>query len=106
MGGIRLGRGDGGKSVYLPDWARATHLQVVGASGTGKTKFLEHLIREDILAGNGFCLLDPTGNLYHDLLRWAETKGFLGRKPLHLFDPASADWTFEFGKLIWPTSAL
>lgn len=85
--------------MYLSDRARTTHLQVIGASGTGKTKFLEHLLREDILAGNGFCLLDPTGNLYHDLLVWAETKGFLGRKPLLLFDPAASDWTFGFNPL-------
>lgn len=99
MRGIRLGTREGGKPVYLSERARATHLQVIGASGTGKTKFLENLIREDLLAGNGFCLIDPTGNLYHDLLRWAETQGFLGRKPLLLFDPAAPDWTFGFNPL-------
>ncbi len=99
MSGIRLGTRTGGKSVYLPERARATHMQVIGASGTGKTKFLENLIREDILAGNGLCLIDPTGNLYHDLVTWCETRGFLGRKPVVLFDPADPDWTFGFNPL-------
>ena len=99
MRGIRLGTRTDGKAVFLPDRARATHMQVIGASGTGKTKFLEQLIREDMLAGNGLCLIDPTGNLYHDLVCWAETKGFLGRKPIVLFDPASPDWTFGFNPL-------
>jgi hypothetical protein len=99
MRGIRLGTREGGNPVFLSERARATHLQVIGASGTGKTKFLEHLIREDILAGNGLCLIDPTGNLYHDLLRWAETQGLLDRKPILLFDPASPDWTFGFNPL-------
>lgn len=99
MNGIRLGTREGGKPVVLPERARATHLQVIGASGTGKTKFLEHLIRQDIVAGNGFCLIDPTGNLYQDLVRWCETKEFLGRKPLVLFDPASHEWTFGFNPL-------
>ena len=99
MNGIRLGTREGGKPVILPERARATHLQVIGASGTGKTKFLEHLIRQDIVAGNGFCLIDPTGNLYQDLVRWCETKEFLGRKPLVLFDPASHEWTFGFNPL-------
>jgi hypothetical protein len=99
MRGIRLGTREGGNPVFLSERARTTHLQVIGASGTGKTKFLEHLIREDILAGNGLCLIDPTGNLYHDLLRWAETQGLLDRKPILLFDPASPDWTFGFNPL-------
>lgn len=99
MSGIRRGTRAGGKPVYLPERARATHLQVIGASGTGKTKFLENMLRADILAGNGLCLIDPTGNLYHDLLRWVETQGLWGRKPLLLFDPASPEWTFGFNPL-------
>lgn len=83
----------------MPSAARATHMQVIGASGTGKTKFLEHLIRQDILANNGLCLIDPTGNLYHDLVRWCETKGFLGRKKILLFDPAVHEWSFGFNPL-------
>lgn len=92
--------GSGEKSgVTLPVRSRATHMQVIGASGTGKTKFLEHLIRQDILAGCGLCLLDPTGNLYTDVVRWCETKGFLGRKPILLFDPASEKWACGFNPL-------
>jgi len=50
---------------------RATHLYIVGASGTGKSKFLEFLIRQDILKGNGFGIIDPHGDLVE------ETKVFL-----------------------------
>jgi hypothetical protein len=38
-------------------------MHVMGASGQGKSKFLEHCIREDILAGHGVCLIDPEGDL-------------------------------------------
>ena len=34
--------------VGLTDEQRSTHMQVIGSTGTGKSKFLEHLIREDI----------------------------------------------------------
>lgn len=96
---ITIGTTRKGRRIPLPLHVRATHMQVIGASGTGKTKFLEHLIRQDILAENGLCLIDPTGNLYHDLVRWCETKGFLGRKKIALFDPAVEDWSFGFNPL-------
>ena len=50
---------------------RATHLYVIGATGTGKTKFLEFLIYQDIDKGNGLGIIDPHGDLMEDV------KGFL-----------------------------
>lgn len=50
---------------------RLIHLYVIGASGSGKTKFLEYLIRQDILAGQGCAVIDPHGDLIEDL------KGYL-----------------------------
>ena len=50
---------------------RATHLYVIGATGTGKTKFLEYLINQDIEKGNGFGVIDPHGDMIEDV------KGFL-----------------------------
>ena len=46
---------------------RATHCYVIGATGTGKTKFLEFLIQQDIQQGNGFCVIDPHGDLVEDI---------------------------------------
>ena len=99
MRDVLLGKTEEGKSLYLPAKVRTTHMHVIGASGTGKTKFLEHLIRADILENRGLALLDPTGNLYKELVRWCETKGFLGRKKILLFDPASDEWSFSFNPL-------
>ena len=50
---------------------RAIHMYVIGASGSGKTKFLEFPIQQDIKLGNGFCIIDPHGDLVE------ETRGFL-----------------------------
>ena len=50
---------------------RDTHFYVVGGSGTGKTKFLETLIKQDIASGFGFGVLDPHGDLVEDI------KGYL-----------------------------
>jgi len=50
---------------------RSTHCYVVGATGSGKTKFLEFLIRQDIINGCGLGVIDPHGDLTEDI------KGFL-----------------------------
>jgi hypothetical protein len=64
-------------------------MQVIGSSGSGKSKFLEHLMRQDILHRQGFALLDPHGTLYDDVLKWAAHES-LDRKiiPLDLSRPA------------------
>ncbi len=58
----------------LPAEAPAKHLYVCGASGSGKSKLLEHLIRHDIVGwrgqGRGLVLLDPHGSLYGALMGW------------------------------------
>jgi len=63
------------KSEYqmakIADKDRATHLYVIGGTGTGKTKFLEFLIRQDIDIDNGAGIIDPHGDLIEDI------KGFL-----------------------------
>lgn len=46
---------------------RATHIYVIGATGTGKTKFLEYLIQQDIQKRNGFGVIDPHGDLIEDI---------------------------------------
>lgn len=46
---------------------RATHLYVVGGSGTGKTKFLTSLIVQDIKNNFGFGVIDPHGDLIEEI---------------------------------------
>ncbi|MBP9759867.1 MAG: DUF87 domain-containing protein [Candidatus Pacebacteria bacterium] len=47
--------------VYLTDEDRVRHLYVVGQTGTGKSKFLLTLIKQDIERGAGVCFIDPHG---------------------------------------------
>lgn len=99
MRGVQLGFDAAGRELWLDEGLRATHLQVVGASMSGKTRFLEHLIRQDIRNGDGLCLIDPTGNLYRRLLRWCETNRYLERRRILLFEPANPDVSFGFNPL-------
>ena len=68
---IIIGKDASGKAVLLtPEMRRSTHMHVVGGSGTGKSKFLEWMIRKDIREGHGFCVIDWHGKLYNDVLRY------------------------------------
>src|SRR5690349_9102639 len=77
---IVLGRNEHGSPVFLPLKARLEHAHVIGTTGGGKTKFLEHAIRQDIVDGRGVCVVDPHGNhpdsLYRSLLSWIDGRGF------------------------------
>ena len=45
----------------LPD--RLLHTYVIGQTGTGKSTLIENLAAQDIARGQGFCLIDPHGEL-------------------------------------------
>jgi len=80
---------------------RSTHFYVVGASGTGKSKFLEFLIRQDIAKGNGFGVIDPHGDLIEDIkgyLAFALSEGELEERVL-LIDPTDEKYTVAFNPL-------
>jgi len=47
--------------IYQLD--RLFHTYVIGMTGTGKTTLLFNMIKQDIEAGRGFCLIDPHGDL-------------------------------------------
>lgn len=47
--------------IHLPD--RLLHTYIVGQTGTGKSTLLFNLIKQEIARGQGFCLIDPHGDL-------------------------------------------
>jgi hypothetical protein len=58
------------RELLLKPEQRKTHTHVIGSSGSGKSKFLESMIRGELRNRQGFCLLDPHGNLYDDVLNY------------------------------------
>jgi len=79
---------------------RDTHFYVIGASGTGKTKFLEYLIQQDIKNGAGFGVVDPHGDLIEDIKGWLY---FYSSKSLEndviLIEPTNPETTISFNPL-------
>ena len=56
------------EELLFPEADRDRHCYIVGATGTGKSTLLRHLISQDIQRGAGVVVLDPHGDLYHQLL--------------------------------------
>lgn len=56
------------KEVHLDLEDRRRHVYVVGQTGTGKTTFLENMMVQDMLAGNGFAFIDPHGDAAEKLI--------------------------------------
>lgn len=75
---------------------RRRHMYIVGKSGTGKSKLLELLIRQDIVFGHGLCLIDPHGDVIEAVL------DFLPRERIHdvvVIDPADINYPVSFNPL-------
>lgn len=88
---------DEGKEIYqlkgVSQEARDTHFYVIGASGSGKTRFLETLIKQDIENDLGFGVIDPHGDLTEDI------KGYL-----YIFHKDNPEFLQENVVLIDPTN--
>ncbi len=51
-------------TVRLPDTVRDRHCYIMGATGTGKSTLMLHMMAEDMQQGKGVCLIDPHGDLF------------------------------------------
>ena len=47
---------------------RRRHVYLIGQTGTGKSVFLNNLSGQDIVSGEGVCVIDPNGDLFEDVL--------------------------------------
>jgi len=56
------------RPVYISDQDRQRHMYIIGKTGTGKSKFLQSMIMQDIEAGKGLCFMDPHGDAVEELL--------------------------------------
>lgn len=82
---------------------RDAHFYIVGATRTGKTKFLESLIEQDIKNGLGFGVIDPHGDLTEDVKGYlwfgsGYSRDFVQEKVV-LIDPTDENRTVAFNPL-------
>jgi len=80
---------------------RDKHLYICGGTGTGKSKLLEHLIRQDILSWRksqcGMLVLDPHGSLYDSLMQWMAWNNI--KRPIIPIDLRRDDWIVSYNLL-------
>lgn len=99
---ISLGRPTEGSRLALrvPDKIRSEHMHVVGATGSGKSRFLLHMIQQDIIEGRGVCLIDPHGSLYDHIVAWLSNReGLFEDRKIRLINPSETKWSFGFNPL-------
>ena len=66
---------------------RRRHVYMIGKSGSGKSFLLANMARQDILNGDGVCIIDPHGDLVEDILQSVPRSR---ADDVIFFDPADA----------------
>lgn len=58
------------KRIGIAQADRLSHMYILGKTGVGKSTLLEILLRQDIVSGRGFALVDPHGDLAERVWKW------------------------------------
>ncbi|MGB8815981.1 MAG: type IV secretory system conjugative DNA transfer family protein [Minisyncoccia bacterium] len=67
---------------------RLRHFYIIGQTGTGKTTLLKNMIRQDIIEGNGVCMIDPHGSDIQDVLSYIPKER---AEDVIYFDPSNTE---------------
>jgi hypothetical protein len=84
------------QDVLLSESSRKQHTYIVGQTGTGKTTLMKTMILSDMRAGKGMCVIDPHGELYHELVGLIPEER---KADVVLFDPSDAAYPVGFNLL-------
>ncbi len=99
--GMLLGRNEYGwvkKEVILTDEDRFRHVYIVWQTGTWKSTMILTQAKEDLRRWNGFCLIDPHGDLVDTLMTWYPKERI---DDLIYFDLSNTEYPIAFNPLDW-----
>ena len=97
---IVLGEDERYLDVELEQSLRSEHMHVVGATGSGKSRFLLSLIMQDIEAGRGLCLIDPHGELVDHVIDWlGKRERLASRRTVRYLNLNRPEYCFGFNPL-------
>ena len=91
-----LGMLASGEPMPLLQADRRRHVYIIGMTGTGKTGLLLNMMHADLLAGAGFCFLDPHGDASQHIASLAPKER--GKDVIYL-DPSDPTHTFAYNPL-------
>lgn len=75
---------------------RRKHQYIIGKTGSGKTTLIKNMIIQDIQNGEGLAVLDPHGDLIHELLNYIPENRLAD---VVLFDPSDAEYPVALNML-------
>ena len=87
--------------IWMTPEDRLRHFYVIGQTGTGKTTLLKSMIRQDILNGNGVCMIDPHGSDIQEVLSYIPKERI---EDVIYFDPSSTDRVMALNMLEYDVS--
>ena len=99
MGNIFVGYNAKERKMFLTPENRETHMHIIGSTGTGKSKLIEWMMREDIKKGHGLCLIDPHGTLYENIIKWGAYHDIRDRDII-LINPSRGDHVIGFNPFV------
>lgn len=88
--------------IVLSPTMRSQHIGILGLSGSGKTHFIEHLVRQDIQKKNGFVLFDVHGDLSDSVVSYLTEQTSVDpeiAKRTVLLEPFNPERSFGFNPL-------
>ena len=74
--------------IHMTKDDRLRHFYTIGQTGTGKTTLLKNMIVQDIMNGDGVCMIDPHGSDIQDILSMIPKERF---EDVIYFDPSYTD---------------
>ncbi|MEA1926019.1 MAG: type IV secretion system DNA-binding domain-containing protein, partial [Patescibacteria group bacterium] len=97
--GLILGYSDfrGAKTeIRLAEDDRRRHLYIIGQTGTGKSAFIEEMVKQDAKNGKGLCIIDPHGDLIDHVLECIPKER---AEDVIYFDPADTERPFSLNMM-------
>ncbi|HLV88701.1 MAG TPA: hypothetical protein VKV39_17075 [Candidatus Sulfotelmatobacter sp.] len=72
------------REIRLSAEDRRVHTLISGSSGSGKSKMMEWMMQADLRNRQGFCLIDPHGDLYDDIVGYCAHRVLEGREIIQI----------------------